>query len=146
MSPEHTIKIRRGKRTDFPALLDLLPPAKQAEANKTHIRHWRRLASDPHHDFYVAEQKGALLGLVLVCYVRSLRHEGWQALLDVVVSPLSGDTIGQDLLAFAKVRARKRGCQHLLLCFPSQRTQDECALLAHAGFHYAGEMLSCELL
>jgi N-acetylglutamate synthase-like GNAT family acetyltransferase len=145
MLSEHSVKIRRGKRTDFPALLALLPPANQAETHKAHLRHWRRLASDPRHDFYVAEQKGALLGLVLVCYVRSLRHEGWQAILDVVVSPLSEDTVGQDLLAFAKARARKRGCQQVLFYVPRQRTQDESALLAHAGFHSAGEMLSCEL-
>lgn len=140
-----TIKIRRGKRTDFPALLALLPSARQMAPTKTQVRHWRRVASDLRHDFYVAEQEGVILGMVLVCYIRSLTQEGWHALLDIVVSPVNACHIGQKLLAFAKARARKRGCRTLLMCAPDEGEQDRRLPLAQAGFSRVGDVLSCEL-
>lgn len=140
-----TIKIRRGKRTDFPALLTLLPAAQQRQPTKTQVRHWRRLASDLRHDFYVAEQEGTVRGIVLVCYIRTLKQYGWQALLDLVVSAVDHCHIGQKLLAFAKARARKRGCRTLLICTPDQGKQEVRLFLAQAGFSRVGDMLSCEL-
>lgn len=141
-----TIKIRRGKRTDFPALLTLLPAAQQRQPTKTEVRHWRRMASDLRHDFYVAEQAGAVRGIVLVCYIRTLKHHGWQALLDLVVSAVDHCHIGQKLLAFAKARARKRGCRTLLIYTPpDQEEQDARRFLAQAGFSRVGDVLSCEL-
>lgn len=142
---DRAIKIRRGKRTDFPALQGLLTPAQQAAVSKAQIRHWRRLAGDARHDFYVAEQEGAILGSVLVCYVRGLRHSGWQAILDIVLSPFGPGHIGQALLSFAKTRARKRGCRHLFICSLNERGHDECLPLIRAGFHRAGDVLFCEL-
>lgn len=139
-----TIKIRRGKRTDFPALLALLPPGQRKGPTKTQVRHWRRLATDLRHDFYVAEQEGVLLGIVLVCYVRSLRHYGWDALLDLVVSPVNACHIEQRLLAFAKARARKRGCRTLLI-YAADQEQDKRTPLARAGFSRVGDVLACEL-
>jgi len=139
-------KIRRGKRTDFPALRALLAPTAQAGADKAQARHWRRLASDPGHDFYVAEQEGTILGMVLVCYVRGLRHYGWQAILDLVIPPPSACTLGQQLLDFAKAHARKRGCQHLLVWGTDQAGDERLALLTQAAVDRAGEVLSCSLL
>jgi N-acetylglutamate synthase-like GNAT family acetyltransferase len=139
------IKIRRGKRTDFPALLALLPSARHTAPTKTQVRHWRRVASDLRHDFYVAEQEGVVLGMVLVCYIRTLTQERWHALLDIVVSPVNACHIGQKLLAFAKARARKRGCRTLFAWVLDQGEQDRCLPLAQAGFSRAGDVLSCEL-
>ncbi|MCS6925279.1 MAG: hypothetical protein NZ578_05185 [Candidatus Binatia bacterium] len=139
------IKIRRGKRTDFPALLALLPAAQHKQPTKTQVRHWRRMASDLRHDFYVAEQAGAVRGMVLVCYIPALKQHGWQALLDLVVSAVDPCHIGQQLLAFAKARARKRGCRTLLVCTPDQGEQETGLFLAHAGFSRVGDVLSCEL-
>jgi GNAT superfamily N-acetyltransferase len=140
---EGEVKIRRGKRTDFPALMTLLAVGSPGEASKGQMRHWRRLASDPGLDFYVAEQQGTIHGIVLVCYVRDLRYPGWQAILDIVVSAASEYGIAQALLAFAKTRARKRGCQRLLVCEIEPKNNGRAVPLNLAGFHPIGAVLSC---
>ena len=81
------VKIRRGKRTDLLALVKLLDPVTPTPMNKGQVRHWRHLAGDPSLDFYVAEHKGVILGALLVCYIRALREQGWQAVLDIALPP-----------------------------------------------------------
>jgi hypothetical protein len=49
------------------------------------------------------------------------------------------------LLDFAKMRTRKRGCRHLLVCLTDQERDKRLPPLAQAGFQHAGEMLSCGL-
>jgi N-acetylglutamate synthase-like GNAT family acetyltransferase len=136
-----TVKIRRGKRTDFPALTALLGSQAPCVATKEQIRHWRRLASDPRLDFYIAEQEGTVRGMVLICYIRELSRPGWQAVLDIV-APLSAEGgIGRALLDFSKERARRRGCQRLLVYENDHEHEGRCAALAQAGFHRVGDLL-----
>jgi len=137
------VKIRRGKRTDFPALVALLTPGATLAVDKGHVRHWRRLASDPSHDFYVAEHEGAIRGVVLVCYIRELRQPGWLAILDIVAS--TECHIGRALLDFAKERARKRGCQRLLIYVFNREGDAPCTSLIPSDFRRVGEVLSCGL-
>ena len=140
-----TVKIRRGKRTDFPALTALLNSQAPHETNKGQVRHWRRLASDPSLDFYIAEQEGTIRGMVLVCYIRELSRPGWQAILDVV-APVSAEcSVGRALLDFVKQRARKRGCQRLLVYEIEHERDERGAFLAQAGFHRVGDVLCCGL-
>src|SRR5262245_51229458 len=129
-----SVKIRRGRRTDFPALISLLAPAEASATDKAQIRHWRKLASDPGHDFYVAEHEGSIQGMVLVSYIRGLRHPGWQAVLDMVVSSAVIYSIGQELLDFAKGRARKRGCRSLLAWQHKASVSESFLLCAQRGF------------
>jgi N-acetylglutamate synthase-like GNAT family acetyltransferase len=143
---EHAIKIRRGRRTDEAALEVLLSPVPHTDSAKAQIRHWRRLASDPSLDFYVAEHNdGSIQGVVLVCYVRRLRVRGWEAVLDIVVHPAAASTIGQTLLDFAKARARKRGCQQLRLYTQHASRDQRYGFLTQAGFVPTGDVLSCGL-
>src|SRR5262245_53167510 len=103
-----TVKMRRGKRTDFPALTALLHPQAPCAATREQIRNWRRLARDPRLDLYIAEEEGTVRGMVLICYIRELSRPGWRAVLDVV-APLSAEEgIGRALLDFGKERARRR--------------------------------------
>ncbi len=164
--PENILHIRRGKRTDAPALqalsfavassiddkqatqqavrATLLKEASQ-DLTKQEIQHWRRLASDPALDFYIAEQAGSLQGMVLVGYLRSLQNRGWRASLDITILASATEEVGQALLDFAKVRARKRGCQlmYLQACnAPGLRDEE---LLKRNGFSAAGTLLSCPL-
>jgi len=143
-SSRDTLKIRRGRRTDSLALQALLRPSTPVEMSKTEIRHWRRLAGDPALDFYVAEQAGTIRGIVLVCYVRELQRPGWQAILDVVVPASATCDIGQKLLDFAKARARKRGCQRMLV-WMTDKGESQHVLFARGGFHRIGEVLSYSL-
>ena len=139
------VTIRRGRRTDLLALLSLLHPEPLAEIDQTHARHWRRLASDPGLDFYVAEYNGAIQGALLVCYVRALRTHGWQAILDVAFPSPPVQILEQELLNFAKARARKRGCRQLIAWLREAANSDWLAALAQGGFHTVGDMLFCNL-
>lgn len=139
--PDERLHIRRAKRTDIPVLRILATPRGPGPISRAETRHWRRLASDPALDFYVAEQAGAVQGMLLVCYVRALSSSGWQALLDMTVHPAAGQDVAQALLDFAKVRARKRVCQQLWV--QSDRPYRE--LLIQNGFVPADTLLSCPL-
>jgi GNAT superfamily N-acetyltransferase len=144
--PQGAVKIRRGRRTDFPTLLQLLPPIPSQEVNKAQVRYWRRVAGDPSHDFYVAEQGGTVRGMVLVCYIRGLTAQGWRAILDLVAPAPSLCDAGPLLLDFAKTRALRRGCHHIMVWnTPEEHSEDLIALFVRAGFRHSGEVLSCAL-
>jgi N-acetylglutamate synthase-like GNAT family acetyltransferase len=139
-----TVKIRRGKRTDFPAFAKLTqtttPPQ---ETNKTQVRHWRRLAADLDHDCYVAEQDGTIHGILLLSYIRTLRTPGWEAIVDVAVSSTAAHGISRALLDFAKARARKRGCRQLFTCAREEREEEQQPWLREAGFSQVGLTVAC---
>ena len=139
------INIRRGKRTDLPALAPLLAFPPTHNTDKKHTQHWRRLASDPAHDFYVAEQQGTLQGMVLVSYVRTLIHLGWLAVLDLAITPPASSDVSLELIDFAKARARKRGCQRIVVYTDSSEHQMPLTPLLETGFLRTGEVLSCPL-
>jgi hypothetical protein len=154
--PENILHIRCGKRTDAPALRALSLAVAGSTHNqkdqevsqdltKKEIQHWRRLASDPALDFYVAEQAGSLQGMILVCYLRSLHTPGWRASLDITILASAAEEIGQALLDFAKARARKRGCQVIDLQACNAPALGGEALLKRNGFSSAGTLLSCPL-
>ncbi len=139
------LSIRRGRRTDLPALLKLLHAESLVAIDKAQARHWRRLASDPGLDFYVAERNGAIQGAFLVCYVRALRTHGWQGVLDVAFSHTLTSSLEQELLNFAKARARKHGCRQLVMWPREAQERGYLAALAQGGFHPIGDLLSCAL-
>ena len=143
--PHGGIKIRRGKRTDLPALASLLPFSPALNAEKKHVQYWRRLASDLAHDFYVIEHHGTLHGMVLVSYVRTLAHLGWLAVLELAVMSTAPNDIGFALIDFAKARARKRGCQRMVVypCTNSERMP--LTPLLETGFLRTGDVFSCLL-
>jgi N-acetylglutamate synthase-like GNAT family acetyltransferase len=144
--PQGAVKIRRGKRTDFPRLLQLLAPTVPQETEKAQVRYWRRVASDPTHDFYVAEQEGAVRGMVLVSYIRGLTSQGWRAILDLVAPVSALRDVGLLLLNFAKTRAQQRGCHHIMVWnTPEEHSEELTALFVQAGFRHSGEVLSCAL-
>ncbi|MBM4257791.1 MAG: GNAT family N-acetyltransferase [Deltaproteobacteria bacterium] len=143
--PQGLLTIRRGKRTDLPALAPLLPFFTSHDLDKKQTQHWRRLVSDPAHDFYVAEHQEALQGMVLVSYIRTLTCLGWLAILDLAVSPSASGDIYTALIAFAKGRAHKRGCQRIIVSTRSGEQQMPLTSLLETGFLRTGEVLSCPL-
>jgi hypothetical protein len=139
------ITIRRGKRTDLPELASrLLFPQSQA-TDKKQAQHWRRLAGDAAHDFYVAEQQNTLQGMVLVSYVRTLAHLGWLAILDLAIVATAPKEISFELIDFAKTRARKRGCQQLIAYDCASKHHLPLTPLLETGFLRMGEVLFCPL-
>lgn len=143
------LKIRRGKRTDLPSLQTLLPTGGPSNPTRTQTQHWRRLAADPSHDFYVADYNGTLQGALLVSYARALRQTGWNALLELLIRPQASPEIALRLLEIAKQRARQRGC----LCIwawpdhdrAATEASERAALFQQAGFVAIDELRSCTL-
>ena len=140
-----TMTIRRGKRTDLSALVDLLTPGAAALIDKSETRHWRRLAGDPSLDFYVAEHASAIQGVVLVCYIRTLQEHGWQAILDIALASSSSSELARALVSFAKARARQRGCRRLLVLREKIEANGHLTVLQQGGFRPIGDVLSCDL-
>ncbi len=142
------LTIRRGRRTDLTACQTMLfPDATGEEWRKAEVRHWRRLARDPALDFYVAQQDGVLQGMILVNYIRRLRHVGWLAVVDIAVLPSAPVQVGQALLDFAKERAQKRACPNVvwLSCSGRSTAQLTPAFFMDNGFQQVGAFWSCPL-
>jgi hypothetical protein len=83
--------------------------------------------------------------MVLVSYVRTLVHLGWLAILNIAVVPLAPGDISHRLIDFAKARARKRGCQRLVVYVSGSEPQMALTSLLETGFLRTGEVLSCPL-
>ncbi len=142
------LTIRRGRRTDLTACQTLLFPDTSGEGwPKAEIRHWRRLARDPALDFYIAQQDDGLQGMLLVNYIRRLRHIGWLAVIDIAVCPSAPAQVGQALLNFAKERAQKRACLSVvwLPCSGRSTAQLPPAFFMANGFQQGGAFWSCPL-
>src|SRR6266852_7957695 len=108
-----SIRIRRSRRTDFTAVMQVLagsavdlPPPDRAT-----LRRFRNIVADLGADFYVASVDGTLAGLVHVTYARQLSALATARLEQLQVAvPFQGRGVGSALLAFAQQRARRRGC------------------------------------
>src|SRR5262245_20949376 len=111
--PETPVCIRRGRRTDFTAVMQLLAASNVAVPvpDRATLRRFRHLVNDLGTDFYVALVDGALAGLVHVSYVRQLASAPVARLETLVVAvTLRRCGVGSSLLRFAQRRARQRGC------------------------------------
>lgn len=135
------VRIRRGRRTDFTAVMNLLaasgvpvPPPDRAT-----LRRFRHIVADLGADFYLALVDETLAGLVHVTYARQLTVPP-QARLDqlVVAGSLRRRGIGSALLEFAQKRARRRGCA-TLVCGVRAAGSPVRFLLHKGGLQPAGE-------
>ncbi|MFN8626616.1 MAG: GNAT family N-acetyltransferase [Candidatus Binatia bacterium] len=141
---DHRVTIRRGRRTDFTAVMELLaeegvplPPA-----DRTTLRRFRRLVADLGTDFYVAVIDGRIEGLVHVTYARQLTQGATATLERLVVAEACGDNgIGMALLRFAQRRARNRGCARFSCALPAS-AHDRREFLERSGLEAHGEWLA----
>ena len=116
--PEPRVRIRRGRRTDFVAVMSLLatsgtplPPPDRAT-----LRRFRNICSDLGADFYLSVEGEVATGLVYVTYTRQLTTPARASLDQLVVGAAHQRRgIGGALLDFAQKRAVRRGC-NLLAC------------------------------
>jgi GNAT superfamily N-acetyltransferase len=144
---DHRIQIRRGRRTDFTAVMSLLaasgtpmPPADRAA-----LRRFRYLVADLGADFYLAWIEGTLAGLVHVTYARQLAIPARAQLDELVVSEaFRRRGIGSALLAFAQRRARQRGCAVCSCALPEAAAAIQ-PFFEKAGFQAVGCQLSLVL-
>jgi GNAT superfamily N-acetyltransferase len=138
--PEMRVRIRRSRRTDFTAVMQLLaasgtpvPPPDRAT-----LRRFRNLVADLGADFYLASVDGALAGLVHVTYARQLAAFPAARVEQLVVAPsFRRRGIGSTLLRFAQQRARQHGCA-ALSSTPLDGTSAARQFLEHGGLTAQG--------
>ncbi len=117
------VHLRRARRTDFTAVMTLLAGSGAAvpPPDRATLRRFRKLVADLGADFYLALVDGTLAGLIHVTYARQLTVLP-QAQLDhlLVGADFRRRGIGAALLAFARRRARRRGCGTLCCAVGAQ--------------------------
>ncbi len=142
------LHVRRGRRTDFTAVMALLagtgirvPPPDRAT-----LRRFRSLVADLGTDFYVVEVDGTLAGLVHVTYGRQLTVLPRARIEQLLVAePFRRRGIGTALVEFARNRARRRGCSGLY-CTPSFPSDPAAAgFLENSGLHAGGTCFGQDL-
>jgi N-acetylglutamate synthase-like GNAT family acetyltransferase len=114
------VRIRRGRRTDFTAVMRLLAASGTAvpPPERLTLRRFRSLVNDLSADFYLALVDGQLAGFVHVTYARQLAGAPSARIERLVVADTQRrGGVGTALLHFAQQRARHRGCA-TLSCVP----------------------------
>ena len=118
-----------------------VPPADRAT-----LRRFRNLVADLGTDFYLALVDDTLAGFIHVTYARELTVLPQAQLAQLLVaSDLRRRGIGAALLAFARQRARKRGCSTFCCAVGAQDSATR-GFLEQAGLRLAGEWFREDLL
>src|SRR6185503_10029127 len=109
MDARNDVRVRRSRRSDLARVRALLP-SDDGRRERFDRRTFASLAGD----VYVAEDaRGAIVGVVSVAYLRSLREGRYAAVLDAARAAADSTTLLDRLIAFAERRARRRGCRRL---------------------------------
>jgi ribosomal protein S18 acetylase RimI-like enzyme len=141
-------EIRRARRTDFTAVMQLLAASGEAvpPPDRATLRRFRNLVADLGTDFYLLLVDATPAGLVHVTYARQLARPP-RAVLDqlVVAAPFRRRGVGGALLAFVCGRARRRGCAAIWCAVPPADAAAR-AFLAAAGLQPRGEWLGLDLV
>lgn len=144
---EARIQIRRSRRTDFTAVMQLLAASNVAvpPPERATLRRFRGLVTDLGTDFYLALLDGAVAGLVHMSYARQLARPPVARLEQLLVAEAARRRgIGSALLSFAQRRAHRRGCGSLSCAVPPG-SPVASAFLRKAGLQSNGEWVCQEL-
>jgi len=140
-------RLRRGRRTDFIAVMELLalsgtpiPPADRAT-----LRRFRHLTADLGTDLYLAVCGERVVGIVHVTYARQLTTGTLARIEILVVAPdRRFQGIGAALVALARQRAQRRGCAQLL-CGHALPAGEIDGFFAATGWQRSGTVFSIDL-
>jgi GNAT superfamily N-acetyltransferase len=142
------IRIRRGRRTDFAAVLAVLagPDTLVPPPDRRTLHRFRQLVADLGCDFYLATIDERVVGVVHVTYARQLAAAPLATLATLAVAESSrGRGVGTALLRFVTARARKRGCGNLRCALAEEPAPAAAALLQRAGARPRGTVLELAL-
>jgi N-acetylglutamate synthase-like GNAT family acetyltransferase len=134
------IRIRRGRRTDFAAVMALLAGAGSAiAADRRALHRFRQLVADLGADFYLATIDERIAGVAHITYARQLASAPIATLATLVVGEESRRRgVGTALLRFALERARRRACGTLRCALNS--SDGGARLLTRMGATVAGQL------
>jgi N-acetylglutamate synthase-like GNAT family acetyltransferase len=115
------LKIRRGRREDFTAVMRLLAPPGAVEPDRRTLRRFRHIVADLGADLYVADLGGSVVGVVHASYSRQISGAQRARIEGLAADPgQGGRDLERQLLEFIIERARKRCCG-TLCCVPATR-------------------------
>lgn len=139
--PGSEIRVRRCRRHDLAPVRALLG----VEPDGRFERLFARLVRDLGGELYVAENgAGEIVGVVSVRYARSLAWSGMAAILDEARTRRPADApLLAELVAFAEVRARRRGCRRLTAWVGERDGELRSALVARG--YRSGELFTIDL-
>lgn len=142
------IRIRRGRRTDFVAVLELLARADAPvpPPDRAMLRRFRQLVADLGCDLYLATMDERVVGLVHVTYARQLASAPLATLATLVVAESARrQGVGTALLHFIGVRARKRACSGLRCAVGAGNGARAADFLRRAGAQPLGSLFELPL-
>ena len=142
------LHIRRGRRTDFSAVMQILAASGVSvpPPDRRTLRRFRYLVNDLGTDFYVADVDETIAGLVHVAYTRQLAAApAARVEYLLVAADFRRRGIGSALLRFAAQRARRRGCGRLS-CTLLGDAPEARHLLAEHGLTATGTVFVQEVL
>jgi ribosomal protein S18 acetylase RimI-like enzyme len=145
--PATQLHIRRCRRTDFTAVMQLLadPDTPAPVPDRRTLRRFRAIVNDLGSDLYVAVVDGTLAAIVHVTYVRQVTVAPRARIERLLVGePFRRRGIGAALVAFARERANRRGCG-TLSCSVPPRSALAVGFLEKVGLSPQGQIFVAAL-
>ena len=142
------IRIRRGRRTDFGAVMELLAGSGAAmpPPDRATLRRFRQLVADLGADLYVATIDERVVGVVHVTYARQLAAAPRATLATLAVDESARRRgVGRALLQFVAERARRRACVRLLCPLTDEAVAPLAGFVERTGARPAGTLLEVPL-
>ncbi len=139
--PPTSTRLRRGRRTDFVAILGILASSGYPVPlpDRAALRRFRRVVTDLGSDLYVALLDDRVSGFVYVTYTRDITLGTRGRIEALVVAPDARRRgLGAALAELALRRAAGRGCCDLR-CTASPSMTAAQRLLAREGWRTIGE-------
>ncbi len=121
---ETAVRLRRARRTDFPAVMQLLASSGQPvpPPDRATLRRFRNLVVDLGADFYLAVVDDTVAGLIHITYARQLCAPPTARVEQLTVGPpFRRRGIGTRLFRLATQRAAQRRCTVLAHALPNSR-------------------------
>jgi len=124
------VTVRLATEDDVPQILPLIRslaasygeslPGKEAMAEIV-----RQQVNSDNHEYVVAETKGSIFGCLLVCYYLSTWAAAPYAMLQdfFIAEEGRNQGVGSTMFAYARDRARIRGCARMDLAIQAERTE-----------------------
>lgn len=139
-------RIRRARRTDFVAVMEILSSCHLAvpPPDRATLRRFRNLVADLGSDLYVATVDERLVGVVHTTYARQVATYPFARLeLLAVVPDARCQGIGTGLARHAEARARQRDCVRIgcdLSHLPAMAITENTAFFSKSGWTAAGSV------
>jgi ribosomal protein S18 acetylase RimI-like enzyme len=149
------LTFRRAVRTDLERIVQLLaddPLGSKREAfsvplASSYVRAFEAIVEDANNELIVAEQAGAVVGVLQITYIPYLTHQGaWRALIEGVrvAAEVRSSGVGKRLFVWAIERARERKCNLVQLTSDKSRP-DAIRFYQSLGFIASHEGMKLQL-